>query len=123
MTKNKEIKVAIFETTEGDIFYIALFGGITIEGMIEEFVSRAVYLIHSERDNKEPYLKSTDIKELGKVLSLLDKKVISISDFPSDVIESIEYFAKYNEMETSVFVGIYLHRVISLYFIEVFKDL
>ncbi len=126
MTKNNELEIKIFENTGALIFKMVLAVDKNVLQMLDKFALKAIDEIHSEYDNKESSFLDNGVKELGKWLSDAGKKelkpaVIAMSDIPSDVIESIKYFAKYHKLETRMFLGICLHRVVRRRYIELIK--
>lgn len=123
-----ELEIRIFEYTGALIFKMALVIDKNVSRMVDKFALKAIDEIWREYDNKESSFLDNGVKELGKELSDAGKKelkpaVISMSDIPSDVIETIKHFAKYHKIETSVFVGICLHRVVRKHYIELIKDI
>ena len=117
VTRNNELEIRIFENTGALIFKIALYSDETITQVIKELISKAVYGIHDEYDDEESVLKNIVSEKFSKILLLNGEIELRWSfgvmrETPSDIIKSVEYFAKLNELEIDVFLGLCLHPVV-----------
>ncbi len=117
MTKSKELEVKVFEHTGALFFKISMESSVNINVLVGKFIKITLNEIHSEYENKESYLKGDDVKDFGKKMcnptaKELKPVMVSMDRIPSEVVRSIEYFAKYNELEVPSFVGVCLHRIL-----------